>query len=120
ALHGRSPIAPGEPVPRGKFLDATEPGARRRRVMPGVVNSLRIRLGRDKTARENRLDLAGEQQRRFRLGPVERLDAEPISRREQRPARTIPDGEGEHSIESIEAPRAPLLVSREYDLGVSG
>src|SRR5207245_8070843 len=79
--HRRAPVLPGETMPGGKLLDAAEPGARCAGVVPGVMHHLRVRLGLDQAGPEERFDFAREQERRFRLGPIEGLDAEAVPRR---------------------------------------
>src|SRR5215831_2455084 len=46
------------------------------------------------------------------------LDAETVSRQEEPPMGMIPDGEGPHSVEPIEAALAPLRVGLENHLRV--
>ncbi len=67
---------------------------------------------------ENRLDLAREDESVARVPKVQRLDAEPVPRQKQRALRLIVDGEGEHAVETLQAPLAPLLVRLQNDLGV--
>src|SRR5690606_10583092 len=80
----------------------------------------------------NRIDLRGrilalEQRRQRRresparrgFGVVQRLDAEPIARRE-RPARdALVDDEREHAVEALDAPLAPFGIRLQNDLGIA-
>src|SRR5690606_29398702 len=50
---------------------------------------------------------------------VERLDAEPVPRQEQRFGTTVPQRECEHSVETIEAALAPLLPGMHDYLGIA-
>ena len=69
-----------------------------------------VGLGANQPALEDRLDLRPEQQPAAGYRPVERLDAEAIAREQQPAARGVPDGEGEHAAQVLDAGVAPLLV----------
>ena len=75
--------------------------------------------GSDEAAGEDGLDLGAEDQAVVADGPVERLDAEPVAREQQPPARGVPDGEREHAAEAVHAVVAPLLVRVDDRLGVA-
>jgi hypothetical protein len=49
---------------------------------------------------------------------VEGLDAYAVARYEKPLQSPIPQGEGEHAVETVEAFHAPFLVSMKDDLGV--
>ena len=51
---------------------------------------------------------------------IQRLDSEAIAREKhlRRIAAAIPDGEGEHAVETTHALRAPLFVGMHDDFGV--
>lgn len=59
---------------------------------------------------EQRLDLRGERQSMALLHVIERLDGEMIPRQEQRVPVAVPDGEGEHAIESLQTGRPFFAV----------
>ena len=77
-----------------------------------------VRAGRD-ARRVQRLDLACVQQRPVGLhAVVERLHPEPIPGREKRPGPLVPDGEGEHPDQPVQAGIAPPEIRGQHDLGV--
>ena len=112
---------------RSEALDALEEGLRA--VLVGakaqvavdraVVDPLLVQA-----TGQDRLDLAGEQQRlaltaRVRdHGDVERLDAEVVAGQGQPLLVTVPDGEAEHAVEPVERVGAPLREGLQHDLGV--
>src|SRR5206468_11184857 len=49
---------------------------------------------------------------------VEGLDAEAVARGEEAAARPVPEREGPHAVEALDAALAPLAVGGEDDLGV--
>src|SRR3546814_8118459 len=53
------------------------------------------------------------------LGQVERLDAQPVARERHAPTATIPDGEREHAVETLDAGRTPGVERLEHDLGIA-
>jgi hypothetical protein len=67
---------------------------------------------------DERLDLRTEQQVVAGARPVQRLDPVSIAGDEERALVAIPDGEGEHAVEALDAARAPLAVGEQHDLGV--
>jgi hypothetical protein len=67
---------------------------------------------------EERLDLRAEQQLRAGLRVVERLDPVAVTRHEQLPGPPVPEREGEHAVEALDARRPPLLVGVDDDLAV--
>src|SRR5690606_5830159 len=68
---------------------------------------------------EQRLDLGGEHEPVARLGVVERLDAEPVAGQEQPAPRPVPQREGEHPPQPVDAAVAVVLVEVRHDLGVA-
>ena len=68
--------------------------------------------------REERLHLRGKNEGAGRRGVVEGLDAEPIARARQPPARAVPDGVGEHPLEMGEAIVAPVSIGLKQHLRV--
>jgi hypothetical protein len=73
----------------------------------------------DEPCREERLELRAEDERAARAGPDERLDAQAVACNEQRPIAVVPDREGEHPREALDAAAPPLEVRLEDDLGVA-
>ena len=70
--------------------------------------------------RDERLELGSEDEPAFRQQRiVQRLDAEPVARQEQRFAVAVPQRESEHSAEPLDAILAPLLPRMDDDLGVA-
>ena len=67
---------------------------------------------------EQRLDLGCEQEVVADLGVVDRLDAVAVAGQHELAARSVPDGEGEHAVQSLERSKAPFLVGAQHDLGV--
>src|SRR5207249_9261743 len=68
---------------------------------------------------QNRLDLRREQELVRRERVVQRLDAEPIAREEQPPPGPIPEREGEHAIQALDAALAIVFVRVHDRLGVA-
>src|SRR5437762_4132367 len=66
------------------------------------------------------LQLRCEEQRAVALVVVERLDAQPIAREQDLPPPRVPDGEGEHAAQPIDAARAEVFVEMNDRLGVAG
>ena len=77
-----------------------------------------VELARDVGVDEQRLQLRGEQQPVREPRIVERLLAEAIARGEQPPRRRVPEDEGEHPVEPLEARRTVVLVRVQDDLRV--
>src|SRR5262249_14982286 len=67
---------------------------------------------------QDSLDLRGEHQRFVAKIPVKRLDAVAIPRQEQSLVRLVPDGKGEHAVETPHAVVAPFLVRVDDDFGI--
>ncbi len=59
------------------------------------------RPGLDEPAREERLDLRAEHERVRPVRVVQRLDAHPIAREEQRALPRVPDREREHAVQRV-------------------
>ena len=64
------------------------------------------------------LELRGECDDRPGGGGEQRLDAEPVARREELALASVPDHERPHPVEPLDAVEAPLDVGVEDDLGV--
>jgi hypothetical protein len=67
---------------------------------------------------EQRLDFRSEGEQAPVPVIIERLDAQAIARAEQSAPAAVPDGEGEHASELVEAAGAALLVGVQDGLGV--
>ena len=78
-----------------------------------------FRRGVMRRVAEQRLDLRAEQQRVGQRGEVQRLDADPVARQQQAPAAAVPQGEGEHAAQVVDAVGAVLLVQVQDDLAVA-
>ena len=81
----------------------------RRRIDRGID----IARGQERRQRRREAKPAG----RFRI--IERLDAEPIARQDHASGLALPDREGKHAVEALDAARAPFRVSFQDDLGVA-
>src|SRR5687767_15806669 len=96
---------------RRELLDAGEHRLRSEGV-PGeeiVGDALIVRDGRYGRMGEQRLDLRGAQEPLGTVVVVQRLDADTITRREDRPCAPIPDDECEHAVQALDALFAFLL-----------
>jgi len=102
-----------------ELLRRAEDGRRRRDVRQGevVVQGLTVDLAVD-PGREQALQLGPEEEAAPVVGPVERLDAEPIASDEESAAGRVPDGEREHAAELLGTARAELLVEMDDRFGV--
>jgi hypothetical protein len=86
----------------------------------GVGERLEVECGLHQAAREEGLHLGGEHPAELRLGPVERLLSEPVAGERERTLAPVPDREGEHPFQAIEARVAPLVPGEERHLRVPG
>ena len=64
------------------------------------------------------LDLRAEEQRSVAVQVVERFDPVAVAGEMEPAASVVPQGKGEHAVEALDAPDAPLLVSVEEDLRI--
>ena len=125
---GQLPVAPGlhpavaaqQVVSRLKLVDAAERTERRRHVLEGqvVVDRDRVHRPLGLSILEQRLELGGEGQPRAREPVEERLDPEAVAREEQRAPPSVPDREGEHPPQAVEAAHPVSFVEAQQDLGV--
>src|SRR4051812_45498059 len=83
-----------------------------------MTESLEVRLARDPWVLEDRLDLAPESERLAVRPVVERLLADPVPGHEELLLLLVPDREGEHAAEALDAALAHLLVEVDDRLGV--
>ena len=67
---------------------------------------------------QQRLDLRGERDAVIVDGVVERLDADAVADQPERLLASVPDGDGEHAPEAMQAVDAPLLEGVEDDLRI--
>ena len=67
---------------------------------------------------EQRLDLGAEEEAAVGLRVVERLDPEPVAREEELALARVPDREGEHALQPLDAADSLLLVEMDDRLGV--
>jgi hypothetical protein len=68
---------------------------------------------------QQRLAVGGKAESARRVAVVERLDAQPVAGQEQRALAQIPEGEGEHADQMLDALFAPFGIGFENDLGVA-
>ena len=54
------------------------------------------------------------------LGEIQRFDAEAVAAEQHPPAVALDDREGEHALEVVDEPVAPVVVALEQHLGVAG
>ena len=79
-----------------------------------------IELRRPARVGAQRLELGTEQQPAVELGPVERLDAEPVADEVERPFAAVPQHDREHADQAIDGRfDAPDCGSLDNDLGVA-
>ena len=84
-----------------------------------VVDGLGIGRAGDGRVLQQGLQLRGKDEDCGRVGVVERLLADPVAGQQQGPARTVPEGKGEHAPEMLDAVGPILFVGVEDDLGVA-
>ena len=101
-------------------MDAAIDGVRRRNVEQREIGVERLGapFTRNVGILEQGLDLGPEDDPARHRGVVERLDAEPVAREQEPPRVRVPDREGEHAAEAVDAVLAPLLVAVRDHLGV--
>src|SRR5688572_33248 len=69
---------------------------------------------------KNRLDLRPEDQALLGLGVIKRLDSQTITRHEQLPLASVPDGKPEHASELVHAVLTKLLIQMDDDFAIAG
>ena len=113
------PLLDGKGMARQQLLHPAKQRRFAKRVLERQVFGERRRVGFDlRQKRHQRLRLRGKHKQIADRRIVERLDAEPVARAEQRLAAVVPDCEGEHPAQAIEAVGAVTLVSGENAFGV--
>ena len=117
---------PARPVPGGRvsgleLADVAERGPRR-----GDVPELQVHVQRlpvqDPLGWQGLVEGLQLGRKRDAPGPfrdVERLDAKPVAREEQRLGRRVPDGEREHAAEQLDTARTVLLIEVQNRLGIA-
>jgi hypothetical protein len=83
-----------------------------------VAEGVLVEVARDGGVLEQGLGLRAEDEAVRQPREVQRLDAEAVASEDEPPARGIPDREGEHPLEALDACRALLLVEVDDRLGV--
>src|SRR6266542_4594825 len=83
------------------------------------MEHLGVDVAADIRMAEQRFDLGGEEQEPVSVAVIERLLAQAIPREEQPPAAPVPDGEGEHPTQMIDARLAERLVGAKQHLAVA-
>ena len=113
------------PGGRRKQLDATNDGVGPDdEAVPHIAGETdRVDFALEKVAREERANLGGEEQRAFATSPpdgaeIQRLDAEAVTREQQRAQRGVPQRECEHPAKTAHAIHAPARVGLEDDLRI--
>ena len=89
-----------------------------------VAHDRRVWLGApavtviERRRRNERRRLGRPGQRSARSARVERLDPEPVARKDEPTAGCVPERHGPHAIEALECVDAPCAVRLDHDLGV--
>ena len=112
----------GEHVRRRQLLRLAEDRARLGHVAEGEVlfHRERVDVAFQAAVGQERLELGAEEQRAVvEQRVVQRLDAQPVPRHEQRLLVAVPQREGEHAAKALHAGFAPLLPGVDDDLGVA-
>ena len=104
-----------------QLLYALEQGSWRGRGSEGQVQRERILIQprSERGMAKQGLDLRAKQERIGQRGKVQRLHADPIARQQQTSAAAVPEREGEHPAQVVDAVWAVLLVQVQDDLGVA-
>ena len=120
-LHPPVILPPEHPGPGRDFGHVAHDGPRGRDELVGeeVVDRLEIPLHRNGGVGDDRLELRAEHHTLEAIIDIQRLDAQPVPGEEQLARPGVPDGKGEHSVESFHARRAPLLEGVHDGLGVA-
>ena len=67
---------------------------------------------------QQRLDLRSEQEDPIAEVVVQRLDPIAVAGEEERTRITVPNREGEHPVQAMDARRPPLLIRLQHDFGI--
>ena len=85
-----------------------------------VLDGLVVEVAPQARMHQEGLQLRGEEDRAVRqLRVVERLDAQAVAGQEQHPLPFVPEAEGEHAAEAIDAAFAPFLPGVDDHLGIA-
>ena len=113
------PLLDGQRMARQQLLHAAKQRRFANRVLERQVFGQCRRVGFDlRQKRHQRLGFRGKHKQIADCRVVERLDPEPVTGAEQRLAAVVPDCEGEHAAQTVEAVGAVTLVSGENAFGV--
>ena len=106
---------------RRQFLDALK-----QRVWGGCRGKRQVQRQRgliqawlERRVLEQRFDLGGKEQHMGCRCEVQRLDTDPVSRQQQLSTTAVPEREGEHTSQVVDAVDAELLVQVQDDLGIA-
>ena len=121
AAERQAPVDEHRRVGRRELVDRVENRAR-----GGCVAEREVVMERrpveppgDRRMTKKRLGLRGEEEQVPTMPVVERLLSQPVTSEEQPPLGAVPDGEGEHAGEALDARFAVRGVGVEDDLGVA-
>ena len=113
---------PAAPRAGREALDAVEPGQRRRHAAP-MTDTPASPAGdtarSTSPARRSAPTSDANATRPARRGDVQRLDAEPVARQQQRPLGVVPQREREHAAQRARAPSGHRRTSRRSSTSVS-
>jgi hypothetical protein len=119
-LHESLPDLPGERPSGQELAHAAEEGRFAGDEAGGEIlrQHVAVELGLAPGGQDG-LDLGGEDQLPLGHGVEERLDAEPVAGEQEALAGAVPDGEGEHPLQPLDAALAFLFVEMEDRLRVA-
>ena len=102
----------GQAVAGGQLMNPLEDGSWRRHVLVGevLVQGVKVDLSPDVGVGQQRLQLRGEDEAAGRDGVVEGLLAHPVPGQEQLLPAPVPDGEGEHAVQGLQAAFPLVLI----------
>jgi len=107
-------------APCGEEADVLEERLVGEDVLEGKVfqKGFEVEFARDGAVGEDGFLLRAEEEGVSGEDVVERFDAVTVAGEEERGARLVPEGEGEHAVEALDAGGAPLDIGVERDFGV--
>ena len=116
----QAPVLHQQPVRGRQALGLAVHGVRGGHVFVGQVTHDGLRIEGELQPRHGgqAVELRAEEQAALLQGVEEGLFAEAVTGAEQTAAGSIPEGEGEHAVEALEAVRAPDAVGLEDDLRI--
>ncbi len=126
---GKAPVAAQAEVPLAKrggmggrqLGDLGEDGTLAGRIAKGevVMEGVQIHVPGHRGMAQEGLDLGREEEHSSPVPVVERLLPEAIARQEEGGSACVPDGEGEHTAQVVQAPLAAFLVQVQDGLGIA-